>query len=443
MSKNIIKKLLILFIITTFIIPTPLAKAQVLDFANLYMEVSVPDDTITLTIDTPISDQKWKMIGIGSPTDEIKTMKNMGVHSIFYDPNTKTQVRLLSKQSKQSKDIFHLSDLNDEELSDFLQNLIKTDDELTNHNVEKYQQKENTFFRLYIETNQDDLYLKEIVYGTIVNGSLLSFHVFSENKSEIIDETYIRTLVDGVHFTKYFDKAQVKEQERISSIISTVSFVFFILILIIWILMFRKRRRKQEELAKLKAKKISEFYKSTKDNEGKKVNKTVLFLNRSQYNENVYNTFFLYNEVFSKIKKWILFAIFYIMMFFLLLVGNSGLIYYILFILIIPLFIYTKKITIQKLVNSEVKIFNNKSKSVEMKFAFYEDYLNMSGDQQNITYPYLQISQIKEYKNYIYLYTSTQKALYLNKDGFEQEYNDFLIFIKKKVDEVLKSTSQS
>jgi hypothetical protein len=432
MKKNIIQKLLILILIIQCAIPKSVALAAVQDFPALNMELNIPDDTVILTTDTPIADDKWNLAGIIDPISEIKTMKQMGVQAILFDPTTKTKVSLLAKQSQQSKQIFHLSTLSEEELNNFLAKLIDLHDENATYEAEKYPQKETAFFRLYIETTQNNQHYKELVYGTIVNESIITFHIYQDKAETAINENYIKSLVDGVHFTKYYNIEEVKEQERKFAIFRVASFSVLLLSFAIWMLLLRKKKIKYNNLSKRKAEEISKFYLKRKEMGDTK--STILFLNRGEYSKNVFSTFFLYNEVISKTKQWIKLSVLYIIIFLFLKMADSSLFSYFLIVLLISMFIYIKKVTIEKLVNQEIKIFNI-SEHMEVEFQFYDDYLSMSGKKQAIIYPYLQITKVREYKNYIYLYFDINKAIYLNKDGFDLKTDDFITFIKQKTEQ--------
>lgn len=413
-------------------LPKFVVHADVQDFPVLNMELSIPKDTIILTPDTPIANEIWKLAGINDPVSEIKIMDKMGVKAILYDPVSKTKVSIISKQSPQSKRIFHLSSLTEEELNDFLSNVIDQDDESTTYNIEKYQQYETTFFRLYVEAVKNNQQLKELVYGTIVNGEIITFHMYQDKAEAAINESYVKSLVDGVHFTKYYDADEIRRQERLSIIFRIASTVVLLISFSIWILLLRKKRLKYSALAKRKTDLLSNFYLRKRETGYDNTDSTILFLNSSEYSKNVFNTFFLYNEVISKMKQWIKLTVLYIVIFALLYIGGSGILPFILIIILISMFFYLKKLAIEKLVKQEMKIFNINDR-MEIKFHFYEDYLTMIGEQQNINYPYLQITKVREYKNYIYLYLDMNKAIYLNKDGFDLNDNDFVAFINEKL----------
>ena len=432
MNKNMIQKLIVVFLIIQCMVPKSLAHAEELAIPTLNMELNIPEDTIILTIDTLITDEKWNIAGINDPISEIKSMKQMSVQAIFFDPKTKTKVNLLSKQSKQSKSIFHLSALSEEELADFLANIIapKEEDHAT-YNVELYAHKETTFFRLYIETIQNNVQYKEIVYGSIVNGSIITFHNYQDKPDAPMNEDYVKALVDSVHFTKYYDKNEALEQERFASMFRTISIIVLLISIAIWMLLLRKKKQKYNALSKRRAEEISKFYLKKKEIGDTK--DSILFHNRSEYSKKVFHTFFLYHEVISKTKQWIVLSALCIATFLLLNIADAGILSYLQIVVLISILIYIKKVSIEKQVSREIKIFNI-SERMEMKFQFYEDYLSMSGNNQIMKYPYLQIAKVREYKNYVFLYLDSNKAIYLNKDGFDPKADSFITFIKQKAE---------
>ncbi len=428
--KKLIQKLLVIILIIQCMIPNSVAHAATLTFPTINMELNIPDDTVILTMDTPIADETWGLAGINDPISEIKTMKQMGVKAILFDQITKTRVNLLSKQTQQSEKIFHLSSLTEEELNNFMANIIEQDANTT-FQVEKYLQKETTFFRLFIETVQNNLNYKELVYGSIVNGSIISLHIYQDKAEAVINEGYMKSLVDGIHFTKYFDKTEINEQEQFATTFRTVSTVVLLITLVAWILLLRKRKQKYNALAKRRAEEISKFYLKKKETGDTK--STILFHNRSEYSKKVIQTFFVYHEVISKTMQWIILSALCIVTFFLFHMAGSGLLSYLQIVALILILVYIKKVSIEKQVNREIKFFNL-TERLEMKFQFFDDYLSMGGNNQTTKYPYLQIIKVREYKNHIYLYLDLNKAIYLNKDGFDLKAEDFIAFIKQKAE---------
>ena len=131
MNKNRFRYLFLLFTVLLVLLPVTQAEAKVHSFSALNMEVTLPEDTIILSSDTPNYDDAWREAGIADPSSEKKNMKDMGVKGILYDPASASTVRVLSKRSSDSAEVFHLSLLSEEELTSYLDTIFTSDDENT------------------------------------------------------------------------------------------------------------------------------------------------------------------------------------------------------------------------------------------------------------------------------------------------------------------------
>ncbi len=442
MKNKLFSRLLITAALILAIYPSVQVQAKVQDFPELYLELNVPDDTIILTKDTPDTDGQWKAAGITDPKTEKDNFDKMGVKAILYDPNTKTTVRLLQKQSSDTKEIFNLSQLPEEELNEFLDGLAASDDENTKTSIEKYPGGETTFFRYSIEMTQEGKPLTEIIYGTIVNGCTVSFDAYSENSTKPLDESFMKELVTGTHFTRFLNKTEVEKQERDSVIRLAVGFVILVAIIILLILISKNKSKKQKALKERKTEALTKFYKEQKQKEEQNIKDSVLFVNRTQYSEDVFKNFYYYNEIIKKWKFWLTTAALFLVILVLLYHSKSALLGCTIAVILMFVFVYYQGIRIEKSVGRTMKIYE-KNKSMEAIFTFYESYFTLSGIQYISKYSYTQISEIKKYKDYIYIYFSPEKAFYLKKDGFEQNTDDFIKFIKQRTLLSFKDISQT
>ena len=432
MKKIRFKLLLIMFVLVLLAYPTCQVQAKVQDFSTFYLELNVPDDTIVLTKDTPNDDNQWYKAGITDPKTEKKGFASMGVQAILYDPDTNTTVRLLQKQSKDSREVFNLSLLSAEELTKFLNGLFTSNNEKVTSTVEEYPQAEAAFFRLCIEMIKDNVPSTEVIYGTIVNGYSITFDLYKGNSAPPIEESYIKELVAGVHFTEFLDKTEVEKQERKLSILVYVCFALIITLLLVWFLVHKHRRNKKQALKIKKSEMLEKFFKVQKHNEELDIFDAVLFVNRTEYSEGVIKTFCYYNKIFKSLKLWVISALFYVVLLVSLYYSSSSFLYYLVALIILFAFIYYQGFLIEKSLKQLIAPYKN-NKNMEAVFTFYEDYYTLSGIQSISKYPYLQITEINEYKGYIYIYLATGTAVYLKKDGFEQEAEDFIRFIKQQI----------
>jgi hypothetical protein len=396
------------------------------------MELTVPDQTVILTKDTPDTDENWKKAGITEPKDEKKTMNDMGVLAVLYDPQTDTSVRLMQKNSSKTKTIFNLSLLSEEQLKEFLDTFVAETDENAKATIEKYPQPEIPFYRYGIELEQDGILFKEVIYGTVVNGIAVNFDIYSQDSKEPIDESFMKELVATAHFTKFLDKAEVAEQAKSF----TIRFIIFLVIIIglITAIVFshRKRNRKLKAAKVDKTDALTKFYMDQKKKEEQNIKDSVIYVNHTKYTEEVVKDFCHYNELIKKLNVWISMALCFILILLFLYFSDFGLIGCGIALILLFVFVYYQGIRIEKLVSRTMKMYD-KNKSTEAVFTFYEDYFTLSGIQYISKYPYMQVTEIKEYKDYIYLYNGADKAFYLKKDGFESGSGDFIAFIKEIV----------
>ncbi|NLK76068.1 MAG: YcxB family protein [Clostridiales bacterium] len=434
--KNIrIRLLPVIIALICIIVPAYKAEAKTLEFSLINMEVDVPDHILVLTKDTPSADDQWRTAGILDPEQEKESFDDMGVLAILYDTKTSSLVRLLCKQSAKTWDIFHLSLLSEEELDEFLESLTQTTDQNAVITIEKYPNEETPFFRLVIQTNFQGMDLIEVNYGTIVNGTSISYDIYVENPKEDINEDFIKELISSTRFTEFKDREEVHRLERESfkrAVTRLIIIVISIIALVIFLVISNKRKvKKQKSLSAIKADKLAKFYQEQKHKEENNIKDTQYFINKTVYSEQVIKDFQYYNKFFKNIGMWIVSAIAYLLLIFYFL--NTNYLLFILSIIIAIAILYLQGIHIEKLVDKTMKSYS-KNNSMEASYVFYDDYYTLSGIQYISKYPYAQIADVREYKEYIYLYMGSDRAVYLKKDGFDGSTEEFLKFIKERTD---------
>lgn len=431
MRKTKYKQLFIILALILLLYPSVQVQAKVQSFSSMYMEITIPDNIIILTSDTPDLDEQWLQAGISDPKAEKKTFSDMGVQAILYDPVSATTVRLLQNQSDESTEVFHLSLLSEDELQDFLNGLISAPDERTTYSIEKYPQQEIPFFRVVIDMKTDTSTAKEIIYGTVVNGDVISFDIYNDKTTDPIKEDFIKELVAGTHFTQYLDKAEVQKQGRRSMIVLVVAATVLIGLVLLFILLSARKNKKQAAVKKQKSAELAKFFKEQAEREAKQLHDPVLFTNRTLYTEEVVKQFCYYDVFFHHISRWIFTVIVFILLMLSFYTSGDAFIYYIIGAVLIFLFVFFQGLQIEKTIKKLMTAYN-KNRSMEAVFTFHNDYYTLSGVQSSSKYPYIQITEVKEYKDYLYLYLGSDRALYMRKDGFDGNLAEFMKFIKEK-----------
>ncbi len=432
MHKKMKTAFLLLALLVSFFIPSADVSAKVQSFENLYMEITVPEDTIIVPANTPYGDELWKKIGIINPKDEQEILNQMGVQAILFDPATNTSVKLIQKRSTKSAEVFNLSLISEAERKDFLAGLFTAPDENTTFQIESYAQPELPFFRLELKAKTEGMQAMEIIYGTVVNGYLITYDVYQENSAGPLDETYVKALVEGTHFTEFLDKAEVERQSRQAMIIMVIGIAALAAIVVILVLLSSRRKKRHMAARKEKSAALSDFYLEQRRKEDLNIKDPVLYTNQTVYSEEVIKSFCLYDAVFRHIKLWIMTALICILLLIMLNNSSQGLLGSIILIVVVFFLVLYQSIQIEKNVKKIEKTYaHNKSK--EAIVHFYEDYYTLSGVQSSAKNPYIQITEFKEFKNYIYLYLGSDRALYLDKNGFDKDAAEFKKFILDKI----------
>ena len=430
MKKN---RLIVLFLLCALIFtlhPSTQAQAKVHSFSAQSMELTLKEDTLLLTSETLSSDPLWKEAGILDPNSEIKSMKQMGVQALLYDPATASTVRVLSKQTSDSRKIFHLSLLSEEEMNAFLNSLFTAPDENTTYSIEQYPQEELPFYRLDLQVSKDGTDYSEVIYGTIANGFSITYDCFVKNSTEPINESFLKELVAGTHFTELKDKSVVEREQRAASIFLAIAAVVLLGAILVWVFLRRSLQKKQKRIKKQKSERLTHFYTTQREREEQGLKDSPVFVNHTAYTEETIKNFYTYDRLWKHLKLWIVTAI----VFFVLLISfytSNSLWFCILAVVLMIVYAFYQFFQTEKVINSEIKAYKS-HKNNQAVFTFYDDYYTLSGIQSNSKYPYLQITEVKEYKNYIYLYLGSERAHYLRKDGFEPNTVQLSNYIKER-----------
>ncbi len=423
---------LLLFLLVSIFIPSTVTYAKVQRFEDLYLEITVPEDTIVVDADTSNWDELWQKIGIMNPKEEKKTLNQMGVRAILFDPDTRASVKLISKSSSKSSEVFNFSLLSEEERNAFLDTIFPAPEEGTTLHAETFSQPELPFFRAELESQHENLLAREVIYGTVVNGYLLTYDIFKENSAKPLDESYIKALVDGTHFTEFLDKAEVERQNKRAAINLAIGTAVVIAIIVIWIVLSSRRNKRRAAVRKEKSAVVAKFYQDQRLKDELNEKDSVLYTNRTVYSEELIKNYCFYDAVFHHMKIWITTAIVYALLLILLYHSSQALLGCLLLTVMLFFLILYQGIQIDKNTKKIMKLYEHR-KSMEAIIQFYDNYYTLSGIQSASKTPYVQITEYKEYKNYIYLYLGSDRALYLDKAGFDTDAAEFKKFVLEKI----------
>lgn len=422
----------------------PVSAAQTLTFDDLYMTLEISDDLIVLTPDTPKNDGRWAEAGIIQVDTKLKEFKDMGVKAMFYEKKSNTSVTMMVKDSSKTREIVNLINMTEAELQEYFDTLVGKESETYESTVEKYMHKQTPFFRLQIQSKDEVSPVSEVIYGTIMNGKSFAFDIYKEG-SYIQDEEegLARALVDKVSFTKILDASEIVQETEIG-MKDFIGPILFILIIIIIILIFNKKNKKASQIKKKITQDMQEYRlnKRKLEEAGELVKEEVLFTNSTEYHDQAIKTYCSYNHFFKRIGFWC-----YVIALYLVILGYSLFFTTSIWITIIVTIAgvaygYYQGIAVEKMVEAMKKRYAGSRSKIAIT-KFYDDYFTVSGIQYISDFPYVQVTEIRKYKNYVYLYLGSELAYFVDMTTFsESDQEGFMILMKQRMGEKFKVRSR-
>lgn len=424
--KKIICTLCIMVILILSSTQSISAKTQ--EIESLHLKMEIPEDVIVLTDKLSSADPVWAQAGILDVKKQKDDYEKMGVAASLYKSATSTYINIMSKTSEKSHDIYNLSELSEEEVNSFIESLTQTDDKTAVFKTDRYEHSQVPFYRLEINATQNGLRVKELIYGTIVNGISYTFDIYN-GSGTTIDEEFLKQIVDSVSFTKITPKAEgyAAEAKAVRNLQITGIVVLILIVALIIFLRYRskKKAKEKEELSK----RFEEFKKQLRENPDK-LRTQPKFINHIDYNPDVLKDFIIYDRYKRNIPMFVVSGVAVLLLAYYFTKSSNSLVSLLILVIVIGVYIYTQVTTTEK----QIEIFKKRYDSPEHNtIQFYDKFFTVRHIGSIIEYPYFQIEQVREYNDYIYLYVGTGLAVYMNKNGFDQgSSEEFLTFIKDK-----------
>ena len=164
------------------------------------MTISVPEDAVVLSVDTPAGDAAWSKAGILDASEKIKDMQKNGTTAEIIAANGDT-IAVAAKSSDYANSVFNLNNLDEKGKKDFLKYMEPSSmDGSTTGTITWYDHAQIPFFMIDIcaENIKEEGPVYERLYGTLYDGKIVSFDLFGDTK-QISEETdaFMRTVVDS------------------------------------------------------------------------------------------------------------------------------------------------------------------------------------------------------------------------------------------------------
>ena len=375
--------LLSLFLIVC-LLPGSLAKADettgthVDTYAMQYLEITVPDNYVRLTSSLKDGDPSWTEAHIENPSQAKEEYKVLNLVAAYFDPDANATVNFISKSSSVFN-VFDISQYDDQQMIDFAKTIVPQDESVKSADVSVYNHPQMKMFRIefaFTGDNED----KELIYGTIINGTLLQFSMNTKHIGTMtLNDDLLEKFVSNVHLTRIM-------------------------------LAFRKKKQAGEV-------NISQPVYEIETNYDKKLLES-------------YNT---YNTWLRNIKRDLVLAAIY-----LLIVGYAvylgSKIILIIGIAAAVIILYLKYNGAEKYLDNLIKRYDlKKKKSITATYKFYDEHFTMTGIDSLSEYIYKQIFRVCNYQGYMLIYISEENALIIDVEKVPEDKRiDFVRFIMER-----------
>lgn len=399
------------------------------EFKMQYLEITYPSDTVVLSKDTPATDEAWAKAGINNVSERKKAFQNNNIAQVYVDSVTKAIVYYITTNSTESFEAFDISEWDDEKVKQFAGSLYGVENLTAETKVEfgVYKHPETKFFTIDM-VEDGEVSGHSLIYATVINGMLIEFFINNESLGGVNQE-YIEKIVDGVHFTKKmtyqeYEESMAKTWRAI--IIFIVAVIVVIIALVILSKYFKNYRKKRNEML---GQRLVAF--RNKKQNGEIDIKTIIMEMNSLYDKELINTYVNFNTWFKPIIKNLIWGLVFAVIIVLAIQSGTSLAIVVGVAIFISLlyYMYSKSEKYKESLYKQYYVTQKKTAT----FRFYKDYFTMSGIDSITEFIYEQITSVRTFKGYLYLYMSDTYAVIIDMDEQPVEQLKNLIkMIKEK-----------
>ena len=453
----------LLALVVLILMPMSVSAQQ---WASEDFTVELPEDYYIFTPEISQVDPMWSEAGISEPSSITDLFgdgssgnflaslfgggsnnQQAAMHGIacFVGDDGNVRILVTRRQSAESYEIYNLKDHSREEQLEFMENNFRLNEEamgdLENSGYKSlsqepvfYEDAEVPFIAVHIDAvTSEDKELHEIAYMTVLNGYSVSFNTFiTDGEIPLEAESLITELVQSFHVTSFTDPAD--NALTTEDIIKLLVFVIVVAAVIVTaVIVVRRRGKKDKRQKKEMADRLSEYHRqrSLSDNKGR-----LCFANVTKCSDEAIHSFCIYHAYIKNMISMIVGVVSCIVLL-VITIGFSREWFMILISVALTVYYAFKIITASSSLEKVQKKVYARGSSDMAKYAFYENEFRVSGIQSVGSYPYFQITDVKENKGYVYLYYGPENAYIVSENGFANNVSsaDFVDFIKNKVKE--------
>lgn len=388
---------------------------------------TAPEDMYQLGLNTDPGDPSWALAGIGDPEEKLKEYQDMSVLVNFISKDGGNNIALMRKEVDQSKQIFDIRLLDEDEKADFLEGLATAQDDSVTISKDWYENSAGLlFFKLKIDLDGEQE-MHELIYGTIMNGYTLNVDIHTVG-ADITEEqnAAVMGIVDSMEFTSILEKPPEDTRAAFNALLLLILLVIAVVGPLVYVPI--KSRVDKKKKAKL-AEQLSQFHKTN----GRDIaHGDASFINKTDCTREAIHRFSIYQAYVKNIGELIFGALLCVVT-----VSASFLIdaawWMKLAAVAVTVYYVYKLIAMPGAVEKIQTKVHDQGMSRTASYTFYPDVFRVSGIQSSNVVPYFQIVDIRKCGQYLYLYYGPDNAYLVDNYGFELgEPQDFEKFIREK-----------
>ena len=397
----------------------------------------VPDGFYEFNRETPVNDPAWALAGVADPSAKLQEYSEMGALANFVSEDGTLSILAMKKESGYSQQVFSLQEIGEEERAEVLSRLSQTEGDQFTVESGYHTGGQVPFFYLDLSgVIEGDTPHHELIYGTIVNGAAYTFDIYGGEK-EITEEQreILLGIVDSLRFRELLP---IPEYELTAW--SVIQFVLLILVLaavVVTPFIYIPIRKKSEKKKKAHLASLLEEYRKTHTDE--QVAKELRFSNTTECTKETIHTFSLYHVYLKNLPSLLLNSALCILAVGVTFLLDSAWWMKLVAVGVTVYFVYkafTNPTTVERI---QRKAFQRGPSQLAV-YSFYEEGFRVAGIQSAAIYPYFQLTAVRKYGRYFYLYYGPDNVYILDREGFKTgDAESFFAFLREKTD---KKTGQ-
>lgn len=387
---------------------------------------TLPQEVLyTFTRAVPSTDSSWALAGISDPSSTLQEYEDMGVIADCYTLDG-LNFKVMEKEGSTAQSLWDLAALSQEELDDFLDNLVQARSEDISLEKSYLDINGQPFYRVRIDGAGEEGEAHELLIGTLFNGHTLTFDTYDTQPLSQEAVALLEQAAASARITQVLEKPE-PEPANIALYLGVALLLVLVVLSPLVALPVRSHREKRRK-ARM-AGQLAEYRRRYGDNPPAG---EPLFVNETECTKEAVHEFSFYHAYRRGLPSLILGAVIcagalaaaflFDLTWWLKLLAGGVAVYF-----LYQLFSMGGRVEkIQRAVFS-------RGVSSTARLVFYEEGFRVSGIQTAILCPYFQIVGIRRNGHYCYLYYGADNAYLVDQYGFTQgTWEDFLTFIREK-----------